>query len=79
MFKKFALEAAKYRDHFSAQAVIERIRWDTEVRENGGKFKISHNWRAFYANKFETEYPQYKGFFRLKKDFSELDYLDEEL
>ncbi len=79
MFEKFTLEAAQYRKHFSAQAVIERIRWDTAIRENGSDFKISHNWRAFYAKKFEDDYPKYKGFFRLRKDFSKLDYFDVDL
>lgn len=72
MFEKFALEAAKYRQHFSAQAVIERMRWDTTVRENGSDFKLSHNWRSFYAKKFEDDHPEHKGFFRRRKNFEGL-------
>jgi len=66
MFVKFALEAARYNRNYSAQAVIERIRWETDVREKGSKFKFSHNWRSFYAKKFMKDYPQYDGFFRTR-------------
>ena len=63
MFVKFSLEAAQYNKRYSAQAVIERIRWETSVREKGSKFKFSHNWRSFYAKKFMNDFPEYDGFF----------------
>tara|TARA_R110000803_G_scaffold132869_3_gene200051 strand:+ start:1389 stop:1649 length:261 start_codon:yes stop_codon:yes gene_type:complete len=66
MFVDFAVEASMKNKHYSAQAVIERIRWETNVHENNSKFKFSHNWRSFYAKKFMKEHPQYDGFFRTR-------------
>lgn len=64
LFEKFALEAAKYRNKFSSQAIIERIRWETFAYENDSKYKVSHNWRSFYAKKFMDEHPEHGNFFR---------------
>jgi len=79
MFKKFALEAAKYRDVFSASAIIQRIRWDTALYENDSKFKLANHWSPFYAKKFMEEHPEHKGFFKQYKNFDDIKHLDEEL
>ena len=63
LFEKFALEAAKYRKKFSSQAILERIRWETFAYDNNSRYKISHNWRSFYAKKFMDEHPEYGNFF----------------
>lgn len=67
LFKKYsriALEAG--RDQYSANAIFERIRWHTDIETKGEEFKISNNYRAFYARKLMAEDPAYKGFFVTK-------------
>ena len=65
-FERFTLEAANQRDYYSQWAIMQRIRWFTEIEERGGDFKISNNWIGFYARKFMLEYPQLDGFFTVK-------------
>ena len=63
-FKRFALEATKVRDHFSAKAIFHRIRWETMISETDGDFKVSDGWISHYARKFMREYPEHSGFFK---------------
>lgn len=59
-------------NHYSANAVFERIRWhnDIEKLENRA-LKLNNNFRCFYARLFHVAYPQYDGFFRNRKRISE--------
>ena len=57
---------------FSAYAVIERIRWETELPDTEGEFKISNNHRPFYARAFMEAFPQHVGFFQLNEQISRL-------
>lgn len=67
MFKHFALEAVRMgRKRFSAEAVINRIRWETMVRGDD-EFKINNNIKPYYSRKFMNEYPELEGFFQLRK------------
>ena len=68
MFKKFVFDAIKKgRQHYGANGIIELIRWHTFLDTNDHDYKINNNWGAYYARKFENEYPQYKGFFRSRR------------
>jgi hypothetical protein len=63
LFVRFAFQAfrAGHR-HFSSDAVVHRIRWETSVEPRGeqpgptdlprGGVKISNNWTPYYARKF---------------------------
>jgi len=52
-------------DHYSARAVLHRVRWETATPlEDQSNYKINNNWSPFYARKFHEKYPQYGGFFR---------------
>jgi len=64
LFIKFTMEAIQHRrKHYSARAIIECIRWETEVR--GGKdFKIPNAHTAFYSRLFMMDVPQHANFFR---------------
>jgi hypothetical protein len=65
-FVKFTLQIADVKDRYSAKAIFEQIRWHTDIR--GGKpFKISNNYTAYYARKFEQDHPWMKGFFRKRE------------
>jgi len=67
MFRHFTLEAiAAGRTRLGAKMVCERIRWDTMVGGSGA-FTINNNFTAYYARKFEAEYPDHAGFFAQRK------------
>lgn len=67
LFRRFTFEAID-RGHrkLSAWLIVNRIRWETTVETNGGDFKISNNFIAYYARLFMDEHPEYRGFFRTK-------------
>ncbi len=52
--------------HYSADAVMHRVRWETGAGDPSKKdgFKINNNHVAFYARKFHEMFPQHVGFFR---------------
>ena len=69
LFARFAREA---RDaglqHYSAQAIIERIRWHCDVEIRGAwSFKIDHYFRTKYARLLVETDPSYTGFFEFRQ------------
>jgi hypothetical protein len=51
--------------HYSARAVMHRLRWHTAVPLNDGSgFKINNNWVAWYVRKFAWTFPAHADFFR---------------
>jgi len=57
---------------YSAQSVIERIRWEKDVGGDGTtSFKINNNYTAFYSRRFMRMYPEYEGFFRTRHQVSD--------
>jgi len=64
--------------HYSAYAIVERIRWETDqAHTNGEMFKVSNNHRPFFGRKFMDDYPDFApkelgedGFFRIRKQTS---------
>ena len=53
---------------YSAQAVIERLRWDSDLKQNSQqKFKINNNYTAFYARRYNK---MYGDFFAKRKQLS---------
>lgn len=71
-FVRFALYAARRRDHYSAKMVMYRVRWDTDVEENhpNREFKVDDGWISHYARMFMEDYPEHDGFFetRVRRD-----------
>lgn len=68
LFKEFTFQAI-HRGHkrLSAWLVVNRIRWETAVETIGGDFKISNCFIAYYSRLFMEEYPEHRGFFRIKR------------
>jgi len=56
--------------HYGAQAVLERVRWETDGGGGGQAFKINNNFVAFYARRFHAMYPLHGDFFRLRTQLS---------
>lgn len=69
LFKKFTFDTinAGY-DHYSVRAIVERIRWHTDVETKGDSFKINNNHMAYYARYFHHMYPEHDGFFRIREN-----------
>lgn len=58
-------------ENYSAKAVFERIRWETDQAETGeSEFKLNNNFPAFYARRWMKMNPKHKGFFRTRTQTS---------
>ncbi len=56
------------RRHYSARAVIHRIRWHMDVETVGGDgFKINNNHSPYYARMFRRKFPLYGAFFHVRE------------
>lgn len=68
LFKKFSFELLEAgRKHYSAQAIVERIRWHYAIDRSGSDdFKINNNYRPCYARLLILENPIFEGFFELR-------------
>jgi hypothetical protein len=67
LFERFTLELIRRGfEHYSSDAVLHRVRWETAVSAKDGTFKIDNNWTPYFARKFHSHYPQYAGFFRTR-------------
>lgn len=76
LFVRFTFELiGRGFEHHGARDVLHRIRWETAVAEDTyGEgdgvtkgHKINNIWSPWYARKFHRTYPQFDGFFRLRK------------
>lgn len=68
LFERFTLEAiAAGHHHYSADAIVHRIRWHTGVETRGDEFKINNNYVRFMARRFAAEHSQHAGFFRARE------------
>jgi hypothetical protein len=66
-FERIALNLiSNGRDHYSAKAIFEVIRYETAIRGND-EFKLNNDFTSGYARKFIAKYPQYKNFFELRE------------
>ena len=73
LFVKFTFERIGLGfEHYSVNAIFERIRWETDQANVDGKtsFKLNNNYRPFYARRFHRMYPEHDGFFRLRHQIS---------
>ena len=67
MFVKIAMQAKmKGFKTYSANGIFEIMRWETRVTGND-EFKVNNNYRPDYARKMMSEYPAFKGFFRIRE------------
>jgi hypothetical protein len=69
LFERFAFDRIERGfQHYSADAILHRIRWETATaRGLEGAPKLSDWWTAFYARKFMNVHPEYRGFFRTRR------------
>jgi hypothetical protein len=59
------------RDHFGAQAILEKMRYDFATSTQGQIPKINNNWASFYSRKWAREYPKHAEFFERRKSVAD--------
>jgi hypothetical protein len=58
MFKKLALQLINAgRKRFSANLIVERIRWESLIETMGDPFKINDLYTSIYVRRFMDEHP----------------------
>ena len=67
-FERYALQIAQHRRHYSADAVLHRVRWEAAItRHADDDFVCNNNWCAFYARKFARVHPELAALFSYRK------------
>ena len=68
LFCRFTGDARKAGlSHYSADAVLHRIRWFTSVEtKSDDGFRLNNNFAAYYARKWQRLNPEAKDFFRTR-------------
>ncbi len=58
--------------HYGVDAIFARVRWETDQAavDPEHAFKMNNNHKPFYARAFMRVYPEYRGFFKLRRQFS---------
>ena len=73
LFVRFTLEKIDQgHKHYSASAVFQRIRWETDRPDyaKGLDFKLNNNHIPFYARGLMRKFPKHAGFFRTRHQIS---------
>lgn len=67
-FKDFSIGLAeKGRSKYSAETVINYLRWHEHFESNNDQFKINNNYKAMMARHLVIDYPNMSGFFTFRK------------
>ena len=66
VFVKFAKQAAEKKTKYSAKSIFHRVRWETDVGDMEGDYKIDDGWISHYARKFVKDFPQHEDFFSFR-------------
>jgi hypothetical protein len=71
-FEQFSLQAIAHgKRRISHWLIINRIRWEIYFETEGGEFKISNDYIAFYARLWKAKHPQHKDLFNTKRMIGE--------
>ena len=57
----------------SAWLIVNRIRWEVQMKTIGDEYKIQNGYIQYYARLFMKNHPQHFGFFDTKKIKGDLD------
>jgi hypothetical protein len=75
LFERFALElASRGFSHYSARAILHRIRWHYHVDKGDREWKCNNNWTPELARWFMKRHPRLGEFFETRtarSDFEE--------
>ena len=68
LFEQLALKVAAHGwKHYSADALLHRIRWEMQIERGNRAFKCNNNWTAPLARWFLACHPEMAGFFELRE------------
>ncbi len=68
LFDRFTRSAlGRGHKHISADMIMHRVRWETNVVSSGDEFKVNNNWVAYYARLWMHENTEFEGFFRTRE------------
>lgn len=74
-FKALAFQMQRTgRKRYSAWAIINKIRWDYDLKTHGDEFKISNDYIALYARLLIYRHPEFEPFFELKRMKTDLNW-----
>jgi len=65
-FERQAMNIAARRDRYSARTILEVMRHNSALSENGGHFKLNNNRAPCMARLFSITHPEHAGFFQLR-------------
>jgi len=67
-FESYAFEAIRAgKTKLSHWLIINRMRWDNELKTDGEEFKLPNEFIAYYARLFMFYNENYRGFFDIKQ------------
>jgi len=66
LFERFALQAIKSGAKLGAKAIAERIRWESEVKQQE-EYKVNNNYVSGYAVIFMIKHPEHAGYFETRE------------
>lgn len=69
LFKQYANQMKESgREHYSAEIIINQIRWHHDIKSNGADvFKISNDFKPLYARLLVYKFPEFKDFFQFRQ------------
>lgn len=53
--------------HYSARAVIDRMRWHMIIERGDREFKCPNEWTVVLSRWFHARYPEHDGFFKIRR------------
>jgi hypothetical protein len=68
LFARLATEAHRSGlKHYSADAILHRVRWHEQIERGNREFKANNNWTAPLARWLMARNPAMRGFFEIRK------------
>lgn len=52
---------------YSAEAIVNAIRWEYDLKTSGDVFEINNDFRSIYARLLIHNHPEFENFFELRK------------
>lgn len=64
--KNARLMRATGRKRYSAVCIVNKIRWDHDLKTTGKEFRINNDFMALYARLVMDMHPEFEGFFEIR-------------
>lgn len=68
-FKKLAFQMRKTgRTRYSAETIVNVLRWHTDLKTTGDVFEINNDFRSIYCRLLVYNHPEFDGFFEFRSE-----------